>query len=146
MRRSRTAFSLVEVLLALTLFAIAVTALSRSCFYALSSQEALKKNPSLDQDFRFVRQHMLGLEKQEDVEEGGTLETLNSGEATWSVSVETTDILDLFKAALTVEFPSADDNKGITREETLYLLRPQWTSPVDRSNLLQEKKNKRDDF
>jgi prepilin-type N-terminal cleavage/methylation domain-containing protein len=136
-------FSLIEVLVALTLFAIAVSAFTQSTFYALSSLQILQTGPTNDLDLRFVREHVLNIEDKEKIESGGTLQTLHSGEATWSITLEPTDILDLYAMTLSVEFAEGSETKDRKIEQKLYVLRPKWTDANDRKKALKEKIDKR---
>lgn len=139
----KKAFSLIEVLVALTLFAIAVTSFTQSTFYALTSLNILQSAPARDLDLSFVREQVLQIEKQEKVQEGGTIETLNSGEATWTASVEPTDIIDVYRLTLSTEFKGTQDIKTYETKQVLYIFRPKWTDTADRKKSLQEKKDKR---
>lgn len=136
-------FSLIEVLVALTLFAIAVSAFTQSTFYALSSLQILQAAPTQDLDLQFVRERVLQIENKEKAEDGGTIETLNSGEATWSTTIDPTDIVDLYTLLLAVEFKGTDKVKEHKAEQKLYVFRPKWTSAADRRKIIKEKKEAR---
>jgi len=142
-RKRTTGFSLIEVLVALTLFAIAVSAFTQSTFYALSSLQILQAAPTQDLDLQFVRERVLQIEDKEKAEDGGTIETLNSGEATWSTTIDPTDIVDLYKLVLTVEFKGTNELKEHKAEQTLYVFRKKWTSAADRKKAIKEKKEAR---
>lgn len=136
-------FSLIEVLVALTLFAIAVSAFTQSTFYALSSLQMLQAAPTQDLDLQFVREQVLQIEDKEKAESGGSIETLNSGEATWSATIESADIIDLYTLVLTVEFKGTDEVNEHKAEQTLYVFRPKWTPAAERKKAIKEKREAR---
>ena len=78
------AFSLIEVLIALALFAIAANVISSAFINALLSRE--RNDSRLYNDFAIQTARMqLLLEKNiEDAEDGGTVETLELGEVFWN--------------------------------------------------------------
>ena len=89
-------FSLIEVLIALALFAVCSNLIASAFINALLARE---RNPASDyQDIAIdtVRKQLLLEKNFEDAEEGGTLTLLEKGEASWTVEIYPTDIIDLF--------------------------------------------------
>ena len=83
-------FSLIEVLIALALFAICSNLIASAFINALLARE---RDPSLtyqDIAINTVRRQLLLEKNLEDAEEGGTLTLLEKGQASW-----TTEILSL---------------------------------------------------
>lgn len=143
MNHSHTAdgFSLIEVVVALALFAMAAVVLNSSFVNALLARERGLSNDRLHADIQAVRLQLLLEPNLEDAEDGGRYETLNSGTANWEASVEPTNLIDLFHVQLQIEFSDPQDDQAATHTESLYLLRPTWSESDERSELLQDKKD-----
>ena len=143
MNHSHTAdgFSLIEVVVALALFAMAAVVLNSSFINALLARERGLSNDRLNADIQAVRLQLLLESNLEDAEDGGRYETLNSGTANWEASVEPTNLIDLFHVQLQIEFSDPQDDQATTHTESLYLLRPTWSESDERSELLQDKKD-----
>ena len=143
MNHSHTAdgFSLIEVVVALALFAMAAVVLNSSFVNALLARERGLSNDLLNTDIRAVRSQLLLESNLEDAEDGDRYETLNSGTANWEASVEPTNLIDLFHVQLQIEFSDPQDDQVATHTESLYLLRPTWSESDERSELLQDKKD-----
>lgn len=144
--RSRTvitpvrAFSLIEVLIALAVFSMAATYLMATFVNALEARQRGLAPAHLEEDVQSVRLQLLLEPKREDAEEGRSYETLHQGEARWRTNIEATNVVDLFKVQLEIEFsePIHEDAKVYTEE--LYLLRPTWSESDERTELLADKK------
>lgn len=143
MNHSHTAdgFSLIEVVVALALFAMAAVVLNSSFVNALLARERGLSNDRLNADIQAVRLQLLLESNLDDAEDGGRYETLNSGTANWEASVEPTNLIDLFHVQLQIEFSDPQDDQTTTHTESLYLLRPTWSESDERSELLQDKKD-----
>ena len=134
------AFSLIEVMLAVALFAVAVTVLSQSFLNGLVPLALFKKQRSVEQDVRFVRRQVLSIKDRKELEEGGEIETATSGLAQWEAEIEQAGVIDLHKVTLTIRFAETEGHKAQTVSHTHYLLRPLWSEPDERSELLQERR------
>ncbi|MFP4165943.1 MAG: type II secretion system protein J [Opitutales bacterium] len=138
--RQASAFSLIEVLIALALFAMAGIVLSSAFVNALLARERGRGQAEQVDDLRLARQQLLLEPNRDDAEAGGDVETVHAGTATWQARIETTDLVDLFEVHWSVEFFDPPEDHARTYEETLYLLRPTWSEQDERSRLLEEKK------
>ena len=143
MNHSHTAdgFSLIEVVVALALFAMAAVVLNSSFVNTLLARERGLSNDLLNADIRAVRLQLLLESNLDDAEDGDRYETLNSGTANWEASIEPTNLIDLFHVQLQIEFSDPQDDQATTHTESLYLLRPTWSESDERSELLQDKKD-----
>ena len=139
-RNGQRAFSLIEVMVAVALFAIAVTVLSQSFLNGLVPLAQFKKQRSVEQDVRFVRRQVFSIKDRKELEEGGEIETATSGLAQWEVEIEQAGVIDLHKVTLTIRFAGNKRYKAQTVSRTHYLLRPLWSDADERSELLQEKR------
>ncbi len=135
------AFTLIEVLIALAIFAMASTYLTTTFVSALTARERSFNNDVLHADIRAVRMQLLLEPNRDDAEDGGSFPTLHHGDANWRASIEPTEVVDLFSAVLTIEFSQAPEDSPGLYEETLFLLRPTWSEADERSELLQDKRD-----
>ena len=140
-RRTVSGFSLIEVVVALALFAMASVVLTSSFVNALLAREHGLSNDLRHADIRAVRMQLLLEPNLDDAEDGDRYETLNNGTANWEATIEPTEVVDLFQVQFRVEFSKPQEGQEGTHIETLYLLRPTWSESDERSELLQDKKD-----
>ncbi len=136
-RRPTAAFSLIEAVIAIAIAGIAFFVLTETFFNILLTLERLQSESDFQKDVRFVRGQVIRLADRAAVEAGGDIITLDSGRADWSATVEDTEVADLFRVRLEIEFTGADGQR-VAHGETLYLLRPTWSDPIERSALITE--------
>lgn len=139
---------LIEVLIALALFALSAVILVDGAFVTSRVAMQMKDTRELEQDLIWVRSEVLKIADYEKFSDGGDLETLSMGMVSWTAVVEMTEVLDLFKVVLRLEYDGNDDY-GIEpgeRESAMYLCRPTWGSHPDfsseRLGLIEEKRRK----
>lgn len=144
-RRRLAAFSLIEVVIAVAIFAMAATVLISAFVNALLARERGVSNDLLNADIRAVRMQLLLEPNIEDAEDGDEYETLNSGEASWEAQIEPTNVVDLFKVQFNIRFSEPLEGLPGDYLETLYLLRPTWSEADERSELLQDKREALED-
>lgn len=132
-------FTLIEVVIALAIFAGAAAGFTMTFIQIVTARELSVSNDLLDADLRAVRMQLLLEPDLETAEDGGELETLSNGEASWRASIEPTNVVDLFKVDLQIEFSEPDETGPRDFQETLYLLRPTWSETDERADLLAEK-------
>lgn len=144
-RRRVTAFTLVEVLIAVAIFGMAASVLMSAFVNALQSRERAAKYDLLNADIRAVRMQLLLEPMLEDAEDGNEYETVHSGEASWEAQVEPTDVVDLFQVGLSIRFSEPPEGLAADYSETLYLLRPTWSESDERSKLLYDKREALED-
>ena len=139
------AFTLVEVLIAVAIFAMAASVLMSAFVNALLSRESTAKYDLLNADIRAVRMQLLLEPNLEDAEDGDEYETVHSGEASWEAQVVPTNVVDLFQVELSMRFSEPPGGLVADYTETLYLLRPTWSESDERSDLLQDKREALED-
>ena len=135
------AFSLIEVVIAVALFAAAATVLTTSFVNTVLLREKGQSDERFAADLHAVRLQLLLEPNRDDAEEGGEYPSLNHGEALWRAEVEPTDVVDLFQVRFEVEFTDPPENGRVAYAETLYLLRPTWSEGDERSQLLEDKRD-----
>ena len=144
-------FMLVEVLIALALFGLSAVILVDGAFVATRVAREMVDTRELEQDLIWVRSQVLGISDFEKFSEGGDIEALSMGEVRWETEVEMTDVLDLYRVLLRLDYEGNEDY-GIesgTRESIMYLLRPTWgvhsDFSSDRARLLDDRRRKMQD-
>ncbi len=141
-RTAASGFSLIEALIALAIAGVAFVVLTNTFANTLTALRMMSIEADLQADVRFVRSIAIQVTDLDEFERGDSIETLDRGRADWSGEVEETAIPDLFRVRLRVAFPTSPDRSGPTEhEEVIYLLRPTWSNPVDRSSLLADFKD-----
>ncbi len=137
------AFTLVEVLVALAIFGMAVVVLGSAYVNVLTSYESIRRDQVREQEMEFVFFRILSVQVREQFEQGGTVETLHSGTFDWEARLEQTAVADLFRAEITVGIPPIASGGG-RREvtETFILFRPGWEEASERDRLRQESRER----
>lgn len=134
--RPKKGFTLIEVLVAMSLFFLAVTYFAMAYLNTLMAMERTRLNQGLEQDMAAIRREVLLISDIETLEQGGDVVTGEHGVARWRVEVDPTQVADLFEVTLSVELDPVDEEHGVNEaSETLYLTRPSWSEPVDREEL-----------
>lgn len=142
---ARRGFSLIEVLIALAIFALVAAVFSQAFFntlLALDNQAAMSANVD---DLRFVRSQIILEPDLDTFEDGGEINTLDAGEARWEAEVEPTEVPHLFRVLLTIEFAGTDEIEPWEHEEQLYLLRPTWSDPTETDEIQQKMQERIED-
>ncbi len=147
----KSGFMLVEVLIALALFGLSAVILVDGAFVATRVAREMEDTRELEQDLIWARSQILGISDYEKLSEGGDIEALSMGEVTWETEVEMTDVLDLYRVVLRLDYDGNEDY-GVepgTRESAMYLFRPTWGShndfSSDRGRLLDDRRRKMQD-
>jgi len=140
--QSPIAFTLLEVLVALAIFALAAVVLGATYVNALNAYEAATRRNQYDEDLRFVRAAVLTQSDRDKVEEGGQLDLGNNRRATWQADVAPTGTVDLFTVTWTCTIADPAKPQPYKITQTFMLLRPTWSDPVERSQLLADAKDR----
>ena len=147
----RSGFMLVEVLIALALFGLSAVILVDGAFVATRVAREMVDTRELEQDLIWVRSQILRIADYEKFSEGGEIESLSMGDVSWETEVEMTDVLDLYKVVLRLEYEGNEDYEieAGERESAMYLLRPTWGGhgdfSTDRARLRDERRRKMQD-
>ncbi len=136
-RRAR-AFTLMEVLVALTIFALAAVVLGSSYVNVLNGYEVVSRGVQIGEDFAFARQLVLTETDRKKLEEGGDFETSGGRRAKWSVEIESTNLPDVFKVAFTCEIADPARMEPERLVQTFTVLRPTWVTDAGERGKLKE--------
>lgn len=138
----RKAFTLIECVVALVLFAIVSVLISGACFNCLSSVDKIKKDSQRDALVDYIRGKILQVSSLEEFQNGYDIYDPDGNSVTIEGDAEATDIIDLFK--LTVEC------EDLEFKEVFYLVRPAWYDQlksdfIDRAEILDDRREYLDD-
>ena len=130
---NRRAFSLIEVLVALAIFALAAVGLGAAYSNVLLGRQALKQYDVGAEDMARCRAALLETVNFDDIEVGGDIYLPDDRMARWQGTVEPTTVSDLFAVTLSAEIQKDSGGEYIPmKEETRLLLRPSWSTASDR--------------
>ena len=140
-------FMLVEVLIALAIFGLSAVYLVDGAFIASRTIRIMKDTRELEQDLLWARSEIFRETDYEKMEEGGDLPTISMGEIRWETEIEMTEIVDLFRVKLLLEY-DGNDELGVESGErtyTMLMFRPAWGRHGDfaseRNRLLEDKRD-----
>lgn len=130
-------FSLIEIIIAIAIAGMAFVVLTQTFVYTLDALHGVRNEPHERPDLRFVRSQIILEQDRDSFENGGEIETLDIGTVRWEGIIEETAVVDLFRVELQLDIDLPDGERRDQRE-TLYLLRPTWSDPAERSILLDD--------
>lgn len=119
--RLRTGFSLLETLVGLGLFALAVMVLTQSITNALLGLEAMNRRDKLNYDAALVQKHFLALTEKSKFLDGGDIATPFQGDVNWSAELEDTTVANLMKATVVLKWPDHTESTHV-----YFLYRKNW--------------------
>jgi len=134
-RAPRRAFTLIEVLVSLAIFALGAVTLSLAYLNVLGSYRSLGSEQQAEEDWKLLRAVVLTEAELPKVEEGGRITLRDGRQLTWRAQVEPTDVADLFRLTLEAEVPASGDVAAWQRTQRLHVLRPTWSDPAEREQL-----------
>lgn len=133
----RSAFTLIEVLVSLAIFALAAVVLGAAYVNVLTSYDAVKRRHEHAQDLRLVRATLAGEPDRQKAEAGGDLALPDNRTARWTVTIEQAAVTDLFRVGLRCEIRDQSHAQPWIGEESFQLLRPTWSDAAARDRLHQ---------
>lgn len=131
------AFTLIEVLVSLAIFALAAVVLGTTYVNVLTGYEAVAKRNEHEQDLRLVRAALLGEPDRKKAEAGGELALPDNRVARWEAKIEESEVADLFQIGFRCEIRDPVSSQPWVRTESFRLLRPTWSDPATRDKLRQ---------
>tara|TARA_B100000900_G_scaffold205145_1_gene173878 strand:- start:157 stop:627 length:471 start_codon:yes stop_codon:yes gene_type:complete len=141
-RKSNQGLTIIEVMLSLALFGVAVTTFTAAYLNIINAIAAIHVDQAYEQDMSMIRLDAFSSVLVEDLEEGGEVFTGSHGEASWRVEYEPTLVADLFRVSLLVEIFDKEKDEMKEVEEVHYLTRPTWSDPVERAELRAETRDR----
>jgi prepilin-type N-terminal cleavage/methylation domain-containing protein len=141
MRRKHHAFSLIEIMVALTVFSISIVVISQSFTNGLLCRINSEKKDPFEADLPFLRKQILDITDVAKIKEGGSVKGIVTGNVTWKGVVVKTNIVNLFKLDVTCTWTrNAMDKAAKEYRQTLYVFQPSWGEKDQQKDLFERKK------
>ena len=145
MSRTRTssAFTLVEVLMAILIFALSATILASAYVNVLNAYAIVERGSQADADLTFARAQVLTEPDRKKLEKGGEFDTTDGRHVKWEVEIVPTGTADLFSVMFTCTSGALAEPEPTQVVQTFMLLRPTWSiDAAERSKLREETKKR----
>lgn len=140
---SRSGFSLLEVLVALALFAILSAVVAQTSANLIQSRLALSSTRDCEGAItRWAINTILKIETREAMESGGILSLPNGNSIHWDAGVTAVEMIDVFTLDLTLEYRNRPTSKESTRTLSTTIHRPGWMTPQEREAVMRERQDK----
>ncbi len=131
----RCAFTLIEVLVSLGIFALAAVVLGAAYVNVLLNYHLLQR-PEVDRSGMAIARAELLLEPDRaQAERGGEMPLPDGGMLRWETTMEETPVADLFEVELAWEVAMIGRPRPHLERERLLLLRPTWSTEEQREKL-----------
>jgi general secretion pathway protein I len=141
--RSTSGFTLIEVLVALCIFALAAVVLGSAYMNVLTSYDIVARASQTSEDVAFARSIVLTEPDRTKLEPGGDFDTAGGSHVHWSVDIVSTNEADLFTVTFTCELTDPNRPEPEKTVETFTVLRPTWSiDPAERDKLRQDAKTR----
>lgn len=137
-RADREAFTLLEVLVALAIFALMAIVLGSAYLNVLNSYAAVANANQTNEDVTFARAQLLAEPDRTVIEQGGDFDSANNRHVKWSATIASTSINDLFTVTFVCEIADPAKSEPEKVIQTFTVLRPTWSDPAERTQLLQD--------
>ena len=136
MSRARcSAFTLLEVLVALAIFALAAVVLGTAYVNVLNGYQIARRATVSDPEVQFARAQLLAQADVELARQGGDFESGDGRPVRWTATIEPTTQADLFKVTFECEIAARGSIDTQKSREVFRVLRPTWSVAADRSTL-----------
>lgn len=139
--RTRRAFTLIEVLLSLVIFAMTAVVLGGAYVNVLNSYEAAQKANMNDADVSFARSQLLTQSDMPTAQAGAEFDD-GDRHIKWTAEIDPADTTDLFTVTFTCVISGGQGAETKTVVETFMLMRPTWSDPTERTSLRQNAANR----
>ncbi len=133
--RPYRAFTLIEVLVALTILAIAAVVLGAAYANTLNAHAAIAQRASGGSAMDFLHEQILNEPEREKVEKGGDLSLPDDRRLRWEAKVEEAAVPDLFRVTVTTRVAGGTMKAEEQATEIFMLLRPTWSDAQRREQL-----------
>ncbi|MGA2017367.1 MAG: prepilin-type N-terminal cleavage/methylation domain-containing protein [Opitutaceae bacterium] len=132
----RRGFTLVEVLVALVIFALTAVVLGSAYLNVLNGYEIARKANMNDEDVFFARSQLLSQADLQTAQNGAEFDD-GDRHVRWTAEIEQGSTTDLFSVTFTCTVTGGVGVEARTVVENFMLVRPTWSDPTTRSTLRQ---------
>lgn len=134
-RPRHSAFTLLEVLVALAIFALAAVVLGAAYVNVLNGYEVARRATVSDPEMQFARAQLLAQADVDLAREGGEFESGDGRRVTWRAAIEPTEQADLFTVTFECEIAASATQREQKSTQVFRVLRPTWSVAADRNTL-----------
>jgi general secretion pathway protein I len=135
-RLSVRGFTLVEVLMAIAIFALSAVILASAYVNVLNGYMIVERTAQSSADIAFARALVLTEPDRKKLEQGGEFDTTDGKHAKWGVEILSTGTADLFTVNFTCTIGGIGEPEPQKTLQTFTLLRPTWSiDPAERAKL-----------
>jgi general secretion pathway protein I len=138
----RRGFTLLEVLVALVVFALCAIVLGGAYVNVLNAYDFVQRGGQRDEDLRFARAQLLAEPDRKKAEEGGNFDLPGGRHIRWHSAIATTSTADLFLVTFACELAEPGTGAPQNVTETFMLLRPTWADPTENGKLRQDARDR----
>lgn len=135
----RKGFTLIEVLVALAIFAMATVVLAMAYLNVIHGYAAVSRGSGEDQDVAFARQQLLTQTDFQTAENGDEFDTVEGRHIQWSATIDPTTMPNLFTVTFACQVTEPNSTTPRTITQVFTVLRPTWAQAdaANQGNLLQ---------
>lgn len=137
-RRPAKGFTLMEVIIALGILALAAVVLGAAYVNVLISYQSANRDFQADEDYRFARAQLMATTDRKKAEEGLSFDGIEGRRISWKAEIAETNLPELFDVHFTCELGSLSGGSTTTATEQFRLLRPTWAEAQKRDVLREE--------
>jgi general secretion pathway protein I len=123
-----SAFTLLEVLVALAIFALSAIVLGSAYLNIITSYDVVARNAAVSEDVAFARRQVMTEADRTKLEKGGEFDSANGRRVRWTVDIAPTTMPDLFTVTFNVEIDDPGKTESSKTTETITVLRPTWAT------------------
>ena len=142
-KRHDAGFSVLEVLVALAIFAMAAVVLASTYLNILNGYEVLARSGQMNADLAFARSIVLNETDRTKLEQGGQFDNAAGNRVNWSVEITSTSMPELFTVTFTCEIGEGSNQAPEKTTQTFTLLRPSWVVDTAERDELREQVKQR---
>lgn len=135
MRTRAKGFTLLEVLIAIGIFAFSAVVLATAYVNVLNGYEVARRATVSDPEVQFARAQLLSQIDVDTARQGGEFDAADGRHIRWTATIESTNEADLFTVTFECEVGGTSTVKEQKVTQTFRVLRPTWSVASDRSTL-----------
>lgn len=134
--RRASAFTLLEVLIALAVFVGAAIVLAGAYINVLNGYEIARRATVSEPELQFARMQLLTQPEIDLARQGGEFDGADGKRVRWTATIEPTSQADLFQVTFECEIAgSGGTDKDQKTQQVFRILRPTWSVAAERSTL-----------
>ncbi len=135
MSTRRSGFTLLEVLVALAIFAMAAVVLGSAYLNVLNGYEVARRATASDPEVAFARAALLAQPDVDLAAQGAEFDAADGRHVRWTAKIEPTTVADLFLVTFDCEFSGGAQATSQHTIQVFRVLRPTWSQATDRTTL-----------